>query len=111
MKLLLLIVAVLAVLVLGSIAGCRAVYTSSRDHVTLTVKEKAPSNDDSPYRVFTTDNRTFSVQDSHTYWDFRASDRWGALTVGATYDCLTEGWRFGFLSSYPNLLSCEPVQR
>lgn len=91
--------------------GCQAALRSTEQVRTLTVAEKAPSTDKKPYRIFAADGTTYSVEDSLTYFNWRASDRYGELRVGHTYRCKTAGWRLGLTSSYRNLLDCTEVPR
>ena len=82
---------------------------NSTHYETMTIKRLEPSTDHNPYRVYTTDGATRSVEDSLWFWNFRASDRYGKLDVGHTYRCKVAGWRLGFISAYPNLLDCKEV--
>jgi hypothetical protein len=94
----------------GPIVGCGVALKSTEATRVVKVVEKEPSTDSKPYRIFAEDGTTYSVEDSMWYWNFRASDRYGALKVGKTYECKTAGWRLGFFSAYRNLLDCTEVQ-
>ncbi len=80
----------------------------SAKYVTITVdgKESVSKDKGHEYRVYTED-AVYVVSDSLVFWNWRAADRYNKLKQGETYRCLTAGWRIGFFSAFPNLISCE----
>lgn len=61
------------------------------------------------YRVYTSCG-VFSVDDSLFFGKFNAADTYGQLLEGKTYNVETVGWRNGFFSMFPNILSAEAVK-
>lgn len=93
----------------AGIAGCKAWYLPI-GAATFTVKEKAPSTDEKPFRIFTNEGEVFGVGDSMWAWRFNSSDLYGQLEVGKRYHCTTLGRRIPFLSSWRNLMKCEELK-
>ena len=81
---------------------------------TVIGKERVVKNDDSYYVVYTKNQAgetvSYKIVDSLTAWDFRASDRYGELKEGQAYEFTTDGWRWGLMSMYRNILKAEPIQ-
>lgn len=74
-------------------------YSSGSGHH-LTVKHR--------YLVYT-DHGTYKDTDTVWFFKFNSSDLLGQLQNGHRYTCDTTGFRFGFTSSYRNLISCHPA--
>lgn len=87
-------------------------WTGSRTELTITVQEKERVNygDDSRYLVWSTENRVFQVTDSWFAFKFDASNRYGQLQEGKTYNIVINGWRVHFFSWYPNILEIEEYE-
>lgn len=58
------------------------------------------------YLIYT-DRGTYKNTDTIWFFKFNSSDLLGQLQNGHTYTCRTTGFRFGFTSSYRNLISCH----
>ncbi len=58
------------------------------------------------YMVYS-DKGVFRNEDSWHYFKFDSSDLYNKLEQGKTYTCKSYGFRVGFLSVYPNLVSCK----
>lgn len=58
------------------------------------------------YRVYT-DCGVFVVEDNFFLGKFNSADTYGSLSEGETYDLEVVGWRNGFLSWFPNILSAK----
>ncbi len=58
------------------------------------------------YLVYS-DKGVFRNEDSWHYFKFDSSDLYNELEQGKTYQCKSYGVRVGFLSMYPNLVSCK----
>ena len=78
-----------------------AYYQSEHIHEACMVEDKESVNtgDGHEYRVYT-DCGNFVVQDELLTGNFYASD---------AYDLRTRGWRFGFLSWFPNIYQATPT--
>lgn len=83
-------------------------YVNSERTVTATVSEKTVkrSSNRDKYLVFT-DQEIFEVVDSWFYLDWRASDRYADIPVNTTCDFRVAGWRWGWMSWYPNILEVK----
>jgi hypothetical protein len=107
MKNLTISVIVLAVL---AVVAYPAAYYSQWDtqEATVTSKERITKvregNDNSYYLVYT-DKGTFKVEDSIVLFRFNSSDLYGSIKADSTYTFNTVGFRAGFLSEYPNVVS------
>jgi hypothetical protein len=99
-------------LFVGAIAGGFIIQKSTEKTVTFRVKDKERVQNcnsdgcDSKYLIFT-DHGTFKDTDALLYFKFNSSDLYGNLERGKTYTCKVNGFRFGFTSSYQNIISCE----
>lgn len=106
---------VVALLVILGIYTASSYFGSDRD-VTFAVKDKqrvcsSSSNGSSSckYLIYTSAG-TFENTDSITSGKFNSSDVFGDITIGHTYKAHVRGWRSGFLSMYPNILSINEVK-
>jgi len=99
------IFAVMAFLVIGSLSY-NVIYAFSSGHETITIKEKwvKYSGDDAKYLISSEDGQVFQITDSILKWRFDSSNLYAYLEQGETYNIDTQGWRFGFLSSYKNII-------
>ena len=85
-------------------------YYSQWDTQTATVAGKeritkvSQGNDNSYYLVYT-DKGTFKVEDSLILFRFNSSDLYGNIKADSTYTFRTVGFRAGFLSEYPNVVT------
>ena len=112
--------AIVALALLALVGGCTAAVRSiGHEDVTFRLSEKERVQDSdgkgSKYLLFTEDPatgepaETFKVTDSWVFWNFRASDRYGAMEPGQVYRCEVYGWRVGFLSAYRNAIDCDEL--
>ena len=87
-----------------------AIYYSKWDTQVATVTDKqritktVDGNDQSYYLVYT-DKGTFKVEDSIILFRFNSSDLYGSIKADSTYTFNTVGFRAGFLSEYPNVVT------
>lgn len=85
-------------------------YVSAREvTITVTDKERAPSNKGGHYMVFSK-GETFKNEDSWMYFKFNSSDVQGALEMGKTYKVKVYGLRIPLLSKYRNIVKYEEVK-
>lgn len=85
--------------------------------VTVEDKERVVKNDDSYYLVWTDvqnedgseTSEVFKVTDDFFQGKFNASDTYGQLDIGGTYEVTVNGFRIGLISEYRNILSVDGV--
>lgn len=73
-------------------------FSSSKDGTTTTQKKLVYTS----CGVFTVDDNFFLLR-------FNSADTYGSLKEGDTFNLEVIGWRNGFLSWFPNVLSAEKV--
>ena len=89
-----------------------AIYYSKWDTQVATVTDKqritktVDGNDQSYYLVYT-DKGTFKVEDSIVLFRFNSSDLYGSIKQDSTYTFRTVGFRAGFFSEYPNVVTAN----
>lgn len=99
----------LAVAALAAVAltSCAQMNREQYDGCTVEDKDRAIDSEGSPsYRVYT-DCGVFTVADNLLEGQFNSADTYSKLKVGETYDFETIGWRNGFLSMFPNIVTAE----
>ena len=76
----------------------------------VTGKERTIKSDgdkiESFYLVYT-DKGTMKLEDDVLRGNWYSSDVYGRLQEGTTYTFTTSGYRFGFFSSYPNIIEVK----
>lgn len=109
----LLVAAVIVLAIVGSVAYGIFEHTNTKT-VTFVVQDKqAPvkcdsdgTNCHSHYLIFT-NKGVYEDTDSFWFFKFRSSDLYGQLQRGHRYTCKVYGFRIGFTSTYPNIISCK----
>ena len=106
--------ALIALVVLLFLGGCGLTLYSTygtQKTVEFTVNHKERTGgDNGKYLVFTNEEGVFENSDSIFYFKFDSSDVYNQLREGGRYRCDVYGWRFGFLSWYPNIKECETLE-
>ena len=102
-------IALIALILLALVAYPAAYYSQwDAQEATVTGKERitkvVEGNDNSYYLVYT-DKGTFKVEDSIILFRFNSSDLYGSIKADSTYTFNTVGFRAGFLSEYPNVVT------
>lgn len=107
------IIAICTLIVAFVFGGCYIEYGNKQVHA-VTVKKteqvtKVTGNGEdisvrSYYLVFT-DKGVFRIEDQLFFGKFNSSDLYGELELGKTYQITTTGFRNGFFSMYPNIVS------
>lgn len=102
--------AALITLIFLALAAYPAAYYSQWDtqEATVTGKEritKVRDGSDQSYYLVYTDKGTFKVEDSIVLFRFDSSDLYGKIKADSTYTFRTVGFRAGFLSEYPNVVT------
>jgi uncharacterized membrane protein len=75
---------------------------------TVTGKEritKLAKDHDASYYLVYTDKGTFKVDDELILFRFNSSDVYGSIHTDSTYTFRTVGFRSGFFSEYPNIVT------
>ncbi len=103
--------AIVAVVVLGS--GGLYLTTKHTETCTVASKERTTHVSDGTSTqqklVYTNDCGTFTVDDAWYQGKFNSADTYGMLKDGKTYTLTVMGWRNGFFSWFPNILSAQEV--
>jgi hypothetical protein len=105
---------VLAVAVIGVLAGCASPADYSNPVGPCSVNNKDRSSDskgNSVFLVYTDSCGVFTVDDAMLENKWNSTDTYAAIKVGKTYDFVTYGFRNGFLSSYPNILKATEIKK
>ena len=76
--------------------------TDSDGHTSTTTTQK---------KIVYTSCGVFTVDDNFFLLKFNSADTYGSLHEDETFDLKIIGWRNGFLSWFPNVLSAEPSQQ
>lgn len=102
-------IALIALILLVAVAYPVTYYSQwSTQEATVTGKERitkvVEGNDQSYYLVYT-DKGTFKIGDSIILFRFDSSDLYGSIKADSTYTFRTVGFRSGFLSEYPNVVT------
>lgn len=104
------VVGALAIGFLITMATVSVVAAHTHKRVTFTVsKSEAVVNSSGKgarYLVYT-NKGVYENTDSFWNGKWNSSDLYNQIQVGKKYSCDTTGWRNGFFSWYPNLISCE----
>ena len=98
---------VIVLIIIGSI-GFTVAWNSSRQTVTCAVNDKqATSKKDggNNYILFTDNCGQLQVADDWINGQFNSSDTYAKIKPGSSYTFQTVGWRNGFFSAYPNVLT------
>ena len=104
-------VALIALILLVLVTYPVAYYSQwDTQEAAVTGKERVTKvrdgNDKSYYLVYT-DKGTFKVEDSIILFRFNSSDLYGSIKTDSTYTFNTVGFRAGFLSEYPNVVTIK----
>jgi hypothetical protein len=103
-------VAAVAALALIGLAGCASPQTSIVGPCTVTNATASGGDKGSvKYLVFTKECGVFTVEDAFLKNVWNSSDTFNEIHVGSVYNFETYGFRNGFISSYPNILTLKKV--
>lgn len=96
-------------LLVGLPVGGIYVFNYNYEELTIVVQEKERVIDSSGsnYLVWTEEGEVFKVSDALFRWEFNASDRYGKLTEGNTYNITVVGLRVNIFSWYRNIVKIE----
>lgn len=105
----------LFVIVILIVGGSSVAYLGSKDTMTCTVESKertthvSDGNSSQQKLVYTKDCGVLTVDDAWYAGKFNSADTYGSLEKGNRYTFETIGWRNGWFSWFPNILSARPV--
>ncbi len=91
--------------ILGAPVGCNLALRATESTTTVQV-EKAERIETGRYLVYT-DQGTFSIANSWTYFRFDGSDVYGALEAGETYEITSYWFRVPFFNWYENIIDVQ----
>lgn len=107
----------IVVFVVGSFIAAPIISHTTKDTAIVTIedKERVTKDQDSYYLVWTQVQNedgtetaeVFTVTDDAAQWHFNASDIYGQLKEGQTYEVTVNGWRIPLVSAYRNILSVD----
>ncbi len=98
---------VILILIVGVGYKLGYAFTSEEETITVEAKWDKRSGDKSKYLVSTTDGQVFQITDSFVNWRFDSSNLYARIKPGETYDIKTQGFRFGLLSDYKNIIEVK----
>ncbi|WBQ03805.1 hypothetical protein [Kribbella sp. CA-293567] len=98
---------VAAGILFGGAVSCRNYYAEETQTCTVTGKDRTrhAKGSGSDMRVYTSDCGTFEISDSVVKGRWRSADLFGAMHEGHRYVVVSFGYRNGFLSSFPTIIS------
>ena len=100
---------------IAAVGSCSGIYAHTTDEVVqFTVKDKERVVESSQegtksYYLIYTDNGEYKNEDSLWYLKWDSASVYGQLERGKTYEAHVYGFRLGFLSMYPNIVSVEEL--
>ncbi len=99
---------VLVLVVLAVFSGIiySLVYATASGNEEITVKDKWTKHKGSTakYLISSMDGQIFEISDSWLYWRFDDSNMYANIESGMTCEIQTQGFRFGFMSDYKNII-------
>jgi len=111
------------ILVIAGIVGYQVLYSTTQhtESCQVTGKDRSiklsSSGGDHPtttsttdYRVYTSNCGTLSVSDDFFRGKFNSSDTYGQIREDRTYQMEIIGFRNGFFSIFPNILSAQEIK-
>lgn len=105
------IVVIVALVIIFSIVFA-IIRSTHHEQVTFKVNKSERVVDrggkSSRYLVYT-DNGVYQNTDSLINGKFDSSDVYNQIQAGHKYSCDVTGWRNGFMSWYPNIVSCKEI--
>lgn len=82
--------------------------------VSVTDKNVKRSDDDDKYLIYTLDEdgetQVFEITDSLLKWRWNSSDLYAKIEVGNTYKFTICGYRWRFMSIYPNIYKIKMLE-
>ena len=87
-------------------------WSNTHSTVTCTVESKdraTKAKGGSDQRIYTEDCGVLSVADDMLNGQWNSSDLYAQIDEGKVYTFETVGWRNGFLSAFPNVISAQEV--
>jgi hypothetical protein len=103
------IIGVVLVAILGGIGYTLSGY-GNKETITVKVTDKErivtiSEGTSSSYYLIYSDQGTYKLDDNLFYGNFRSSDWYGKIKKDSTYTFDLIGYRIGFISSYPEIVS------
>lgn len=103
------IVVLIAILMIGGFAIYNIMYVFHSGEETIIIKDKwvKQNGDSGKYLVSSTNGQVFEITDSIVHKRFDSSNLYARLEAGQRCKIKTQGWRFGYLSDYKNIINAE----
>lgn len=98
---------VAAIATVTLLSGCSSVNHQTHTNCLVTGKDRLITQGSSGEKRVITSCGVFEVSDSVS-GGFNSYDTYSELVVGHRYDIQTGGYRIGFLSQFPNVISVTP---
>lgn len=83
--------------------------TEKTETIRVVGKERIAEGNDGKWVVYGADDQTYENTDAWFHNKSDSTNLQRKLVVGQTYKCKVNGFRFTLISSYKNILSCEPA--
>ena len=101
-------ISALALIGVLALTGCASPETTTE---TCTVNDKTATSNKSQvkYLIYTDECGVLIVEDAALKGQWNSSDTYSQINIGKTYEFELYGFRNGFLSSYPNILTLTEV--
>lgn len=80
-------------------------YTEGKETITVKTRWTKIVDGTERYRITSTDGQTFVIKDSIVHKQFESASLYANIDEGETYDIKTQGFRFGFLSNFKNIVA------
>lgn len=87
----------------------KAVGTHRDETFTVNKSERIAEGKGGRYLIFT-NKGVYENTDSLLNGKFNSSDVYAQIEKDKKYECDVIGWRFPFLSWYPNIIKCEEIK-
>ncbi len=101
------VIATIATLYFGSIRTETGCVVDSKERYTSFSSSKDNGTTSKQNKLVYTSCGVFNVDDNLFLLKFNSADTYGSLSEGDTFDLEVVGWRNGFFSWFPNVLSAE----
>lgn len=84
-------------------------YALTEGQETITIKDKwvKYDGDDAKYLISSEDGQVFQITDSLFKWRWDSSNLYAEINEGESCQIETQGWRFGFMSDYKNIITAR----
>ena len=82
-------------------------FTTGNESIVIDDKWEKVKGDNAKYLVSSLNGQVFEISDSLFKWRWDSSNLYATIKPGQVCQIETQGWRFGFLSDYKNIMTAE----